>query len=59
MNALADIAADSKAWPFQEARKVLERVGGMAEKKSPQLVVVADFDVWCGESSCVFVVSRW
>tara|TARA_R110002167_G_scaffold291516_1_gene496310 strand:+ start:271 stop:1860 length:1590 start_codon:yes stop_codon:yes gene_type:complete len=33
MNALADIAADSKAWPFQEARKVLERVGGTLPDK--------------------------
>lgn len=33
MNALSDIAAESKAWPFQEARKVLERVGGKTPDK--------------------------
>ena len=33
MNAMAEIAADSKAWPFQEARKVLERIGGAVPEK--------------------------
>jgi lysyl-tRNA synthetase class 1 len=33
MNAYRDIAADSKAWPFQEANKLLARIGGKTPDK--------------------------
>ena len=33
MNAYRDIAADSKAWPFQEAGKLLKRIGGKTPEK--------------------------
>jgi lysyl-tRNA synthetase class 1 len=33
MNDYRDIAADSKAWPFQEARALIDRIGGTVPEK--------------------------
>ena len=42
MTALRDAAMKSKAWPFEEARRVLKRY----EKKDPEKGIMSTINTW-------------